>query len=513
VVRVVSATAEIKAFFGIDQSGGAHNTNMNYAYDAANCLTDRGILAPAPGYVQVYPSLPEPIVTLCSFYRRNHLVESERSVLVAATAHDLYVILEGGSAWSHIATGLQSGEWSYVTYESVRNNGTPEDTSDDYNTDILIMSNAKDGVLVVYGDTLAAELKTDLHKFAIIERHAERIWGTGVDGEPDNIYYSQPLNPFKWGYEYDGDGGILPEQSGGVIQMPTWDGDKFVALKRFSNNLLAFKQRSAWYVRGVTAGDFAMVEAYGSDGVFAPSTIVADGAAAYYLAVGGLGSYDGDTAQLVDNDRLVEIFRKVGACAPETACAMVLRHVLYLSLPIYTGATYTTTVNGVSVTKLVEPTRNNTIIVYDIRRKTYMIRTGIQADALHNHSGRILFTSGDDPYNVYEITGYNYCGEEIPVKWESSWQDLGAKNSIKSSFEVYITGFDIQPGHEQEITLKIITEKKTKSKTITLNSDFKKTRFLLNASGVRFKFAIEAQSNSNWCISGGVQIKLESDEA
>lgn len=506
-------TVEIKAFLGIDQGGGAHNTSMNYAYDAANCLTERGILSPAPGYVHVYPSLSAPIVTLCSFYRRNHPVEAERSVLVAATATKLYAVLEGGSAWVEIMTGLESGEWSYVAYEAVRNNGTPSDPADDYTTDILILSNATDGVVVVYGDTLAAEKKTTVPKFAIIERHAERIWGVGVNGEPDNIYYSQPLNPFEWGYVYADDGvTILDEQSGGVIQMPTWDGDKFVTLKRFSNNLLAFKTKSAWYIRGVSAGDFAMIEAYGSDGVFAPATIITDASMAFYLASGGLGSYDGDTAQLADNDRLVEIFRKVGACAPETACAAVSRHVLYLSLPIYTGETYTTTVGEVSVTRLVEPTRNNTVIAYDIRRKSYMVRTGIQADALHNHGGRVLFTSGDDPYNVYEITGYDYDGDPIPVKWESAWQDLGAKNHVKSAFEVYITGFDIMAGQEQEITLKIITDKKTKSKVITLNSEFKKTRFLFNATGVRFKFAIEALSDTYWSLSGGVQINLESDE-
>lgn len=470
------------------------------------------MLFPAKGFSSVYPSLPEPIVTLCSFYRRNHEVLSERRVLVAATATALYSFVEGASAWKTLMTDLQSGEWSWVTYESTRNNGTESDSSDDYITDILIMSNSVDGVVVIYGDVLEAEHKTSIPKFAILERHAERIWGTGVSGEPDNLYYSQPYSPFEWSQVFGNDGTILPEQSGGVMQMPTWDGDRFVALKRFSNNLLAFKEKSAWYVRGLTAGEFALIEAYGSDGVFAPATIITDGAAAYYLADGGLGVYDGDTAQLLDNDRLFSVFSKISQNAPETSCATVSRHVLYLSLPVYTGATYSTTINGITTEKLVEPTRNNLLIEYDLRRKTYMIRTGIQADALHNHGGRLLFTSGNNPYQVFEITGTDYDGSGIPVLWQSAWQDLGAKNATKSGFVVHITGLDIKEGEEQEITLAIETERKMKSKTINLVYGYKKTKFNINNIGRRFRLSISATSNSMWSISGGVQIEMEVDE-
>jgi len=515
----MAKSVEIKAFTGIDQSVGAHNLNMNIAYDAKNCNTEHGVLTPATGFQAVYPTLPGQIVTLCSFYRRNIEVEADRRVLVAATATALYAILENGSAWTTLMTGLQSGEWSWVTYETTRDlndPATPSNPNDDSTVDILILSNALDGMVVVYGNDLTAEklavTKPTIPKFAVLERHAERIWGIGVEGEPDNLYYSQPYKPFEWGYVYDPVDGTTPlgESSGGVIQWPTWDGDKFVAIKRFSNNLLAFKERSAFYVRGLTAGEFAVVEAYGSDGIMAPGTIVTDGAASYYLADGGLGAYDGDTAALLDNDRLFNVFSKIGSCAPETACAIISKHVLYLSLPVYTGATTTTTLNGVSVTTLVEPDRNNLLVEYDTRRKTYMIRTGIQADALHNHGGRLLFTSGNNPYQVYEITGTTYNGAAIPMRWESSWQDLGAKNTLKSEFVIHITGFD--SADEQDVTIGIETERKVKSKVITLVPGFSKTRFTLNNTGRKYRFFIEANSTVSWQLAGGVQIEMEVDE-
>ena len=509
-----TASIEIKTFSGIDQSSGAHNLNMNLAYLAQNCNTEYGALAPSAGFKAVYPSLPNKIVTLCSFYRRSHEVESERRVLVAATENSLYAILEGGSAWALLMNGFQNGEWSWVAYETVRNNGTPGDNSDDYTTDVLILSNPKDGVVVVYGDTLTAEKKSAIPKFSKLERHGERIWGIGVPGEPDNLYYSQPFNPLEWGQVFDPVDGttVLPEQSGGVIQWPTWDGDKFIAIKRFSNNLLAFKERSAFYVRGLTAGEFAVVEAYGSDGIIAGDTIVTDGASAFYLADGGLGVYDGDTAQLLDNDRLLSVFSKVAPIASQTACSTVSKHVLYMTLPIYTGETYNETVGDIIITRFVEPTRNNALVEYDIRRRTYMVRKGILADALHNHGGRILFTGGTDPFQVYEITGTTYEDDPVPVLWQSGWQDLGAKNATKSGFVVHMTGLECADETGQEIEISIETERKKKTKTITVSDTFKKTRFPISNSGRRFRFEIKVDSTVQWSLSGGVQIEMDIDE-
>lgn len=512
--RVSVAIAQFK---GIDQSYGAHNLNLDKAYMAHNCDTSYGELRPSAGYHPVYPSLPEKIVTLCSFYRRNHEVERESRVLVAATEHKLYAIYEGCSEWTLLMDGLESGEWSWVIYEVVRHvepTEEPEEPQEDYLTDVLILSNDKDGVVVVYGDTLTAEKKEDLPKFSKLERHAERIWGIGVPGEPDNLYYSQPFNPLNWDQVFDPVDGttVLPEQSGGVIQWPTWDGDKFIAIKRFSNNLLAIKQNSAFYVRGLTAGEFAMIEAYGTDGIIAGDTIVTDGALAFYLANGGLGVYDGDTARLLDNNRLISVFAKVAPAASQTACSTISKHVLYMTLPLYTGETESVTLNGITVTKLVEPTRNNTLIEYDVRRDTYMVRNGIQADALHNHGGRILFTSGNDPYQVFEVTGTTYEDDPIPVLWQSGWQDLGAKNAVKSGFIVHVTGLQCDDPSGQEIELSIETERKKKTKTIKVTPTFKKTRFPINNSGRRFRFEIKADSRTDWLLAGGVQIELDVDE-
>lgn len=519
----------IDRFTGIDESSGAHNVSLSVAAEAYNCLTEQGILRPSIGYALVYPPLNAPIVTLATFYRRNHEVEAERRVLVASTATTVFAMIEGASVWKEVYTGVQGGgRWSWVTYEQESADKTSVD-------DVLIMSNAIDGFVMVHGETLQAEKKVldmigmddagnithDSITFDIIERHAERIWGAGAPGSPDNLYYSQPFNPFDFNQVYltaDGLGvtttptgeEVLPEQSGGVIQVPTWDGDKFVAIKRFGNFLLALKERSAFYIRGLAAGEFSQYEAYGSDGILAPRALGSDNAVAYYLSDRGLGIFNGDTAQLLDMDRLGSIFRNLGEVYSVTSCAAVARHVLYLSVPVYTGEMTTETKGNLSITRRVEPTRNNRIVEYDTRRRTYMVRTGISADALLGHGGRLLFTSGDNPSQVYEMVGNTYDGKPIPMRWVSAWQDNHQKNVTKSAFELYITGLECAT--KQKLTVGIETEKRLKSKTIVVDKKLKRVRFPVGNSGRRYRFVLTADSTEDWSLSGGVQIDMDKEE-
>jgi hypothetical protein len=213
-----------------------------------------------------------------------------------------------------------------------------------------------------------------------------------------------------------------------------------------------------------------------------------------------MGVYNGDTATLLDIDRLPAVFQNMCAAAPQTACAIVAKHIIYVALPVYADSART------------EVTRNNVIVEYDTRRNLYMIRTGIQADAMFRHNGRVLFTSGSNPYQIYEMTGTTYGGAAIPVAWMSGWQDLGAKNTVKSAFIVHITGFETDAEAGQSIKMSIETEKGIKSKTILLVPDYKKTQFNFNGSGRRFRFIIEADSTVAWRLSGGVQIEMDIDE-
>ena len=122
-------------------------------------------------------------------------------VYVACGGGHIFTYTEESESWSkcnvvdedwnpadEAGLGFSSNKWSHVTYETVKDGKT---------VDVLIMSNADDGMVVLYGtgkdamtvqrrplrigDVDGSNLAGEV-RFACLSRHAERIWGTG---DPD----------------------------------------------------------------------------------------------------------------------------------------------------------------------------------------------------------------------------------------------------------------------------------------------------------------------------------------
>lgn len=534
------------SFTGIDESAGYHNADLAVAADARNVDTAQGIFRPMPGFkpfpvvttggTTTYPSIGSAITRVMGFYRRNHSVEDSKSVCLIATQSALYCWYDGLTAWQRVtrrtpvgeSTELTftSGDWSSVTYEVVVTTTAGGVTTSE-TVDALILTNASDGMYILYGDSMTCDAvdtsklpKIDgvALKFSQISRHNERIWATGADAAPDNVYYSRPYDALDWTIKTDATTGqVLPEESGGEISLPTWDGDRFIGLRRFSNYLILFKRNTVFYVKGMTAGEFQTGEAYGSDGLFAANSIVNDTGGIVYLADDGLGYYNGDTAQMMDNDRLASVFRRLGAVYEDTACSAIFRHVVYAALPVKTISPAQEGVVQTSVS-YVEPDGNNMLVLYDMRRGTYMKRPGLNITSIIRFVDRVLFTMGSNPGCVYQfdgttqqlLTGANTITESpVPVEWVSAWQDGGRKDMVKNTFTVYLTGV-ICVG-EQNVTVTIETERKSKSKTIALTNMKRRQMVRISCSGKRWRLKISASSTIDWEIGGGVQVDMETE--
>ena len=126
---------------GVYQASGDTNVNADYAYIAENMRTERGLLATSYGTSRAFPALGYPIETLTRFYRRNRPDDPE--VFVAAANGSIYTYTMGTEAWVERSSGYASDNWSYVTYEAQEDGET---------VDILIMSNAYDGMIAIYGN-------------------------------------------------------------------------------------------------------------------------------------------------------------------------------------------------------------------------------------------------------------------------------------------------------------------------------------------------------------------------
>ena len=285
---------------GVYQSAGDTNISLDYAYRAENMRTERGLLATAYGTSRAFPALGAPIETLTRFYRRNK--PDDPDVFVAAAGGAIYTYTMGTEAWIERSEGYKTNKWSCVNYEAVVDGST---------VDILLMTNADDGMIAVYGNNLSVEKKTltlgDNYaevRFAVLGRHAERIWGTGAKGYPDSIFYSRPYDPFNWTANDE-----TPELGGGVILHPSWDGDAFIAVEPFGGYLLAIKQNTVCEIRGTDPSSFTITQAYGTDGPVQASTICTDRLHVYFLSQGGIGMYDGSTVSLLARDALYETMR------------------------------------------------------------------------------------------------------------------------------------------------------------------------------------------------------------
>lgn len=358
--------------------------------------------------------------------------------------------------------------------------------------DILIFTNAKDGMHCLYGDTLQVvpvmvtpdpeNNPTENIKFGIIERYNERIWGSGIEGDPDKLMYSVPYSPFDWSANFD-----IPEDGAGDISQPTWDGDSFVSLRQFGSDLLAIKRNSIWRIYGAHPGEFAMVRQYGG-GTIQENTVAIQDQYAYMMGEHGMLRYDGVGAYHFLQDIIQKFMRdNVNHGKLENACAAMRNGAYCLALPIN------------------ESNFCNAILEYDPNENTFALRTNISVDSFLQYDERLFYTSATEPGKVFELQ--DDIGLPLPCKWISGYQDLGLKNSIKSAFILYMM---VESEAPVELRVGIRTEKKFKQKIIYTKPK-KMTRLHLNTQGRVFRLEIQSYSGIPFTIAGGVKLDLELD--
>lgn len=477
---------------GIYQAAGDANVNPEYAYRAENMRTERGLLATSYGTSRAFAALGASIETLERFYRRTR--PDDPQVFVAAAGGAIYTYTLGTEGWRKRAEGFASNRWSCVTYEMIRD-GEVED--------ILIMSNEKDGMVVIHGGDLSVEKKT-LHigedyadvRFAQLGRHAERIWGTGARGYPDDIFYSKAYDPFDWKSMPD-----TPELGGGVIKQPTWDGDAFMALAPFGGYLLAIKARTIFEIRGSDPSNFTITRAYGTDGPVQARTICTDRMQMLFLTEDGLGMYDGAKMEVLSRDALYETMRMRMEGTQELAAACLCGQTYYLALCVKERAEDVLT-------------QNNTVIEYDTERGTFMIRKGIRVRDFFVMNGEVYFTRADAPYEVLRLNDKasgSYLGEPMSCLWETPWLDLG-KDVMKRDFVLRFTADADENGLPLKLT--IMTDRGEKSRTVLLSRGRRDYRVKIQIGGLRLRLRLASGARAaGWRIHGGVQVEYSVDEA
>lgn len=506
-------TIQVDSFAGFNQSAGKNSMPMKYAVDGENFSTTGGLLQSMDGGQEhVPPALSAPIGTLMLLYRRfrmNDVFHNEPELLIAASGDKLYArpLNSKGTPleeWYEIYSGIQNDKFDYVTYEAnsywtlngervaPKTEGAVEVLAENP-IDILIMSNADDGMLIVYGDSLDVTpykiqpSTTEVEKkFGVLTRHAERIWGAAIPDQPDMLMYSTPYEPLNWEQNND-----FPEDGAGDIQQPSWDGDSFVALRVYGSYLLAIKKNRVWRIAGTNPGEYYMKEQFGG-GTIVENTVVVYNDYMFLLSYDGLMMYDGTAVQPFRQQYIKDIMARLNWAKVGGATAAMRGTIYCLALPM----------DGSDI--------NNAILEYDTQERTFNLRYGVYVSSFLPYENMLYYTDSRDNLVPGGVAGrvmkLDGNGTALPMRYITAYQDLGYKSVTKSGFEIYLVA-----DAAINVTAGIRTEKKIKKKSVTLVPN-KAKRLRLNAVGRSFRFELEIPGGTAWKMGTGFQINMELDE-
>lgn len=472
---------------GLYQGGDGYNINLKYAVLGRNFDVRGGTLCPMTDLAALPGTIPEgSIGTLMALTKRYDSAGAEAGVtyLAVAAGGKLYTRALEETEWTERYSGFTSNNFDFVTYEVNERNGEATAAP----VDVLLFTNADDGMFCLYADDLSVAPvaiqpsgAASPIKFGIICRHAERIWGSGIKGDPDKLMYSAPYDPFDWEQNSE-----IPEDGAGDILQPSWDGDRFIALRNYGSYLLAFKKERVWRVLGTDPGEYVMKEQFGG-GAIIENSVAVYGDIVLMLGYDGLMAYDGGSVVQFKQEAVRNVMKRLAPGYAGTATAAVMGDVYYLALPL----------DGSSV--------NNAVLEYDFTNKTFSLREGVHVSSMLCWSGAMYALGGEDPAAVYNIGYGEGSGNALPMRWVSGWQDLGMRYATKSAFSVYLlspTGM--------KLTVGVETEKKLKTKEVELKAGVPKT-VRINVNGRFARFLFETKQKKWWNLAGGYQVYFELD--
>ena len=494
-IGTYGATLSIPHFKGLLQYGDGINSDPTYASDARNVDTRAGVLQPAAACELLLPTLPHPIETLMRLHRRWYTGEDDKDLLVAASAGKLYAMLPTASAWTELSIPVEAftnDKWSWVTYEI-----NPEGS--EASVDVLLLSNADDGMFMVRGDDLSVSKVPSPKNFGVIERYAERIWGGAIKNDPDMLVYSAPYDPTNWTANVE-----IPEDGAGDLNQPSWDGDSFTALRSFGSQLIAFKRTRVWRVLGTDPGEYTFKEQFGG-GCAYEKTIAVDNERILMLSDKGVVAYDGLSVSPFLQQYAEDVWKQVRREGLENASATLWQGRYYLAVPLGDSQV------------------NNAVVIYDPVDDTWLLRDDVCVEDFLATEDTLYFTSSTTPGQIWRWREDSWeTGLPTPAatRWVTPWSDLSVKNVLKGGFEVYLLP-EVQR-NPVTLTISVQTEKKIKTKQYVVrplsDSDQRKQKSAkqkkihFGGTGRRFRLIIEAPPNSHpWRLISGVTVMAELD--
>lgn len=390
----------IPTFKGYNQAVDESQLDPGSTQNAQNFICRNGILEVTLGNTKyVLPAVPGGIETLMSFFK-NQADGTVVKTLLAASPTTIYKWT--GTVWTAIKTGLTSGRFSFINYQSGL-------------TEMIILSNGVDAMFKWDGTTFADLGGTPYTpKGTSISLHYERVWVTGDKAAPNMVYFSKDLNPEFWAAT-DPSAPDPLAVAGGEIDIPTFDGGVNIGLSTIFDNVVIFKTYSLWKIVGTYPGEYQQIHIHSANGAIAERSIVDGSLQCYFLAMDGVYTYDGVKAYPISSP-IKDIIKAMNATYRDKAVGVFYDNRYILAIP-----------EGAS-------TENNTVIEYDTLTQTWIIKRGFNVNDFLVYNDTLLF-SNDAGYVLEYDKGNDFNGTAIVAYWDTPRTTLGSLNkTIRSTY-------------------------------------------------------------------------------
>jgi hypothetical protein len=469
----------IQEFFGIQQQTDGTLLPATSAADARNIDTSDGNLSVAKGYVKYIATiLPDTERVLKLIVARGatvkwYVVTAKKiyvwasptwttvytfSTTLTTTQIDYVQTQIGTDDYLIIATGetqmikvkistdaaesFGTGEYSYSGTVSSYNSGTKTVTLSGTLSAEAIRHAPLDGI-TINGTWHAVESATSTTVVLVDDPdpdpaspNAATIRGGGSNFSCNfcDMYFGRffscgdPTNPSRLYWSaVSGDGRTIEDwlsvegsadASGGYVEIGDNGGDAIIGMTILSDRLMIFKRYSVYYLRGDRPSNYAVERVENFSERMSNASVVVKNNLPYYLTASGIQVYDGTGIVPINEGvrYLNSFFQTINSALQSKG--VHAQNVFYFSCKVSSTAVY-----------------DDTVIVFDIARASYMIRNGFEIADMAVHDGIVYLINGSR--YVYQFnSGTDYDGTAIDAYWITQKTDLSAKGVEKQISKV-----------------------------------------------------------------------------
>lgn len=324
---------------------------------------------------------------------------------------------------------------------------------------------------------------------AFAELYANRLFTAGDPSATFRLYWSA----------VPGDGRTIEDwlsvdgsedASGGYVEVGDGSADPIIGLTALSNQLIIWKRYSVWRLFGDRPSTFTLERVDSESDLMSNAGVITKYDAPYLLMPNGIYTYNGVSVVPVDNG--VQQLRKFFEMNPDVSnsrCAF-WNNRFYFSCKLHAG----------------ESTYDDTVIVFDVARNSYMLRDGFQVADISSVGSDIFMINGERYVYRFEY-GDTYDDQPIQAYWQTQPMDFGKKMNKHQVMAMYMQLM----GDGLKLTTygDYMNDEKNVVST-ELHAGYTVARMRTDQSYV-FAFRFENIEGGAFQVLGGVNIKVLSE--